>query len=75
MGVGAGGFRMTSKPAKAVNSANLKEQEICLAVAYAQCAEQDRLISAEFEATINDGLMDEQIRKSVYAREIVMPLK
>ena len=60
MGVGAGIFKMTSAPAKTVDSADLKEQEGSLAEAYAQSASQDKKIAAEFDATLADGLVSVQ---------------
>ena len=74
MGVGAGIFKMINNLTKAVNSANLKEQEICLAAAYAQSASHDSLIAADFEAAMADGLMEEQIGNSLHSCERVKPL-
>lgn len=43
--------------AKALHLLQLTEQESYLAEAYAQSASQDKQIAAEFEATLNDGLV------------------
>jgi hypothetical protein len=58
MGVGAGIFKMTNTTTKPVNLANLTEQKISLAEAYAQSASQDKLVDKEFEASLGDGLID-----------------
>ena len=61
MGVGAGLFRMTNSNTKTGNSANSTAQEISLAEAYSQSAGQDKLINADFEAALEDEIVDEQI--------------
>ena len=57
MGVGAGIFRMTNVPVKIADSADLKKQESDLAEAYAQSAEHDKKIAAEFDAASADCLI------------------
>ena len=49
--------------AKALHLLQLTEQESYLAEAYAQSASQDRQIAAEFDATLNDGLVNVQNAK------------
>ena len=49
--------------AKALHLLQLTEQENYLAEAYAQSASQDRQIAAEFDATLNDGLVNVQNAK------------
>ena len=46
--------------AKALHLLQLTEQESYLAEAYAQSASQDKQISAEFDATLGDGLVNVQ---------------
>ena len=58
--MGAGIFRMTNELVKAVNSANLTVQEQSLAEAYAQSADHDKKIAAEFDATLADGIVNVQ---------------
>lgn len=42
--------------AKALKLLQRSEQESYLSLAYAQSAEQDQQIAAQFDATLNDGL-------------------
>ena len=51
MGVGAGIFDMTNVPAKTAESADLKDQESDLVVAYAQSASEYKTIAAKFDAS------------------------
>lgn len=44
--------------AKALYLLQLTEQETLLAEAYAESASQDKLIAAEFDATLADGLVN-----------------
>lgn len=44
--------------AKALHLLQLTEQESYLAEAYAQSASQDKLMAAEFDATLADGLVN-----------------
>ena len=59
MGVGAGIFRMANTNTKPVNLANLTEQEISLAAAYAESTSQDKRIAKEFDTALGDGLVSE----------------
>lgn len=52
--------------AKALHLLQLTEQESYLAEAYAQSASQDKQIAAEFEATLDDGLV-QNIAKGAHA--------
>ena len=60
MGVGAGVIRMKNVPVKTTDSADIEKQESDLAEAYAQSAEHDKKIAAEFDATVSDGLLSVQ---------------
>jgi hypothetical protein len=44
---------------------NLTDEEICLDDAYAQSAGQDKLISADFDASLNDGLPEKNPLKII----------
>ena len=48
---------MTNVPVKIADSADLKKQESDLAEAYAQSAEHDKKIAAEFDAASADCLI------------------
>ena len=54
-------FKMTNTTTKPVNLANLTEQEISLAEAYAESAGQDKLIADEFDSALGDGLINENM--------------
>ena len=58
MGAGAGIFKMTNASTKTVDLVNLTGQEICLDEAYAQSANEDKLMAMDFEAALGDGLTD-----------------
>lgn len=49
-------------PAKTADSADPKDQESDLAEAYAQSAEHDKEIAAEFHATLADGLVNTHVQ-------------
>ena len=63
MGVGAGIFRMRNASTKTVDLINLPEQEICLDEACAQSASEDKLMAADFDAFLNDGLIEKTTSK------------
>ena len=54
---------MTNTSTKTMNLANLQEQEICLDEAYAQSANEDKLVAADFDAFLNDGLIEKTTSK------------
>lgn len=48
---------------KTVNLANLTGQKICLDKAYAQSASENKLVAADFDAFLNDGLIEKTTSK------------
>ena len=62
MGVGAGVIRMKNVPVKTTDSADIEKQESDLAEAYAQSAEHDKKIAAEFHASLADGLVNTHVQ-------------
>ena len=53
---------MTNVLARTVESVNLTEQEQSLAEAYAQSADHDKKIAAEFDAALADGLLNAHVQ-------------
>ena len=56
---------MTNASIKDSSLQNLTDEEICLDNAYAQSAGQDKLISSDFDAFLNDGLSEKNPLKII----------
>ena len=73
MGVGAGIFRMKNATVKTAESTDLKEQQSDLAEAYAQSAEHEKKIVADFDATLADGLLNTHVQTEDRLFQISIP--